>query len=230
MLFYDKHWVIEELAPHEWQHIEDVERNGYVFSDGVGTISTDLLAEVADHRGYNKQVLSAIQVRVGGVKGVLCHDPTLRGRLICTRPSQEKFNAPNSRDLEICSRAQFLPCFLNRQIITLLSTLGVQDEVFETLQDNMLRAFRDARRDNDIALKMLRESGSLEIAQQMIEAGINVGREPFLRMLLKALKSQRLQDLQLKTRLLVPDGCLLMGVMDETGTLEYGECFLQIQR
>eukprot|EP00562_Extubocellulus_spinifer_P021094 CAMPEP_0178618244 /NCGR_PEP_ID=MMETSP0698-20121128/4138_1 /TAXON_ID=265572 /ORGANISM="Extubocellulus spinifer, Strain CCMP396" /LENGTH=121 /DNA_ID=CAMNT_0020257121 /DNA_START=245 /DNA_END=610 /DNA_ORIENTATION=+ len=66
-----------ELSPHEWQHIADVERNGYVFSDGVGTISTNMLAEVAERLGYNKQTLSAIQIRVGGVKGVLCHDPTL---------------------------------------------------------------------------------------------------------------------------------------------------------
>jgi RNA-dependent RNA polymerase len=53
------------LAPGEYQMIPDVERNGFVFSDGVGQISEQLLREVLSGVPFARndvEVISAIQV------------------------------------------------------------------------------------------------------------------------------------------------------------------------
>lgn len=66
-------------------------------------------------------------------------DPPLEkdGDVLCIRPSQRKFDAPDSH-LEIVKTVKNpSPGYLNRQIILLLSTLGVPDDVFIPLQDKM---------------------------------------------------------------------------------------------
>lgn len=44
------------------------------------------------------------------------------------RPSTRKFDSTH-RDIDVINVARFMPAFINRQIIILLATLGVQDEV-----------------------------------------------------------------------------------------------------
>ncbi len=65
-------------------------------------------------------------------------DPDLVGDILCIRPSQKKFDAPDSLTLEIVKSVRTpLPGHLNRQIILLLSALEVPDEVFIQLQNEM---------------------------------------------------------------------------------------------
>ena len=47
----------------------DIERNGFVFSDGCGLIHPDLASEIA--KKYKLSNCSAFQIRLGGAKGVL---------------------------------------------------------------------------------------------------------------------------------------------------------------
>lgn len=49
------------------------------------------------------------------------------------RDSMVKFESARM-SLEVVNWSRFMPCYLNRQIITLLSTLGVPDQVFLDLQ------------------------------------------------------------------------------------------------
>ena len=212
--------------------IPDVERNGFVFSDGVGTISLDLALEVAEKRNYDP-LPSALQIRLGGVKGVVTLDPRLSGRMLCTRPSMEKFSSVNC-DLEICTTANSLPCFLNRQLITLLSTLGIPDLIFQRLQDDMLRGLDAMLYDSEAAISVLRRMGAPEgsaaaVALEMLEAGYRIDSEAYLSELLRCFRAHQLQELSLKTRLFVPHGSLLMGIMDETATLQYGQVFMQLR-
>ena len=57
------------------------------------------------------------------------HKPELPGRLVELRPSQVKFKA-NEYFLEVVRGSTFTQGYLNRQIILLLSCLGVSDDVF----------------------------------------------------------------------------------------------------
>jgi RNA-dependent RNA polymerase len=55
----------------------DIERDGYVFSDGCGLIRPDIAQEIAAK--YKLSNVSAFQIRLGGAKGVLavCNDPNV---------------------------------------------------------------------------------------------------------------------------------------------------------
>jgi hypothetical protein len=59
--------------------IPDVERNGRVFSDGVGTISPDAADAVDKAIPASKGFPTAFQIRWAGAKGMLAVDPRLEG-------------------------------------------------------------------------------------------------------------------------------------------------------
>ena len=65
--------------------------------------------------------------------------------------------------------------------------------------------------------------------ENMNDCGISFPAEPFFRSILQTLYLRRLEDLQRKARIEIPDdqGRLMMGTVDETGTLEYGQVFVQ---
>ena len=52
--------------------------------------------------------------------------------------------------------------------------------------------------------------------------------DPFVMGVLQAVRESLLLTLRTKARVLVPQAARLMGVMDETDTLEYGQVFLQV--
>lgn len=111
------------------EEVEEIKKKNavYTFSDGSGYISEELAELIAKKHGYQK--CSAFQVRMGGIKGVLVWKPELDGRLIQVRKSQIKFPS-ESRKLEIIRCATFSQGYLNRQVIMLMSALGVPDDIF----------------------------------------------------------------------------------------------------
>jgi hypothetical protein len=80
-------------------------------------------------------VPSAIQFRFGGVKGVLTLDPRLESG-IRLRKSQIKYESQHNI-LEVIGSnySRYQPAFLNKQLVTILSTRGVPDEKFFELQN-----------------------------------------------------------------------------------------------
>ena len=69
--------------------VEDIKRNGFCFTDGVGYISTELALEVAKDFRFKK--VSAFQIRLAGAKGVLMEKEGIEGRKVLLRNSQTKF-------------------------------------------------------------------------------------------------------------------------------------------
>ena len=125
----------------------DIKRNGYTFTDGCGQISYSLATKISKEFGHNN-TCSAFQIRIGGSKGILMvvPDDLMKSNfiqvgdefveqdvLIRLRESQIKFQS-NDLTLNVVRCATFSQGFLNRQLIILLSCIGVPDEVFMTLQ------------------------------------------------------------------------------------------------
>ncbi|GLT28650.1 hypothetical protein SLA2020_035660 [Shorea laevis] len=218
-----------EVPSAEVTEIHDIERNNYVFSDGIGTITSDLAMEVAKKLKLEISPC-AYQIRYAGCKGVVaCWPAKGDGIRLSLRPSMNKFQS-NHTTLEICSWTRFQPGFLNRQIITLLSTLDVPDKVFWRMQTSMLSKLNKILVDVDVAFEVLTSSCAEHgnTAAIMLSAGFKPQEEPHLRGMLTCIKAGQLWGLMEKARIFVPSGRWLMGCLDELGVLEQGQCFIQV--
>ncbi|KAI9740016.1 MAG: hypothetical protein M1818_004767 [Claussenomyces sp. TS43310] len=205
--------------------LEDVERNGYCFTDGVGKIS-DLLANlIAQDLNLPSDMSppSAFQFRMGGCKGILAVWPDAKGQEVHIRKSQQKFTAVYN-GLEIIRCSQFSTAALNRQTIVILSSLGVPDEVFNRMLLEQLSNYQAALGDRAIALDLLSRyidsnQMTLTIAGMVVD-GFMDSREPFLMSLLHLWRCWSIKALKEKARIIVEKGAFLLGVVDETGILK----------
>lgn len=218
------------LQPHEVNEcLDEVEHNGYIFSDGIGKITCDLALEVAQKLQLTDNPPSAYQIRYAGFKGVISvWEGKNDGIRLSLRPSMHKFES-NHTVLEVVSWTKFQPGFLNRQIITLLSSLNVPDAIFAQMQEAMLSNLNNILSDSDVAFDIVTASCAEQgtTAALMLSAGISPGTEPHLKAMLLAIRSSQLLGLLEKTRIFVPKGRWLMGCLDELGILEQGQCFIR---
>lgn len=208
-----------------------VERDGveYVFSDGIGKISPKFAQRVAKKCGITGLSPSAFQIRYAGFKGVVAVDPKSITKL-SLRKSMRKYISSNT-ELDVLSWSKSLPCYLNRQLITLLSTLGVRDEIFEKKQREVVNRLDTILTDSQRAveaLEIMSPGENLNVLREMLMCGYKPDEEPYLSMMLQTFRKSKLLELRKKSRIFIPDGRSLMGCLDETRTLEYGEVFIQV--
>ena len=165
----------------------------YCYSDGCGTINTQF-AQYIKHTLKIHQ-LSCVQFRCGGYKGVLSVDNKQSCPMIC-RGSMLKFTSLN-RSFEVCRVNTRMLCTLNKQIIMVLRTLGINECVFHDL---------------------------LHCTMDKLETCIKVP-EPFTEMpqLRSYMQYMKYNTLKLKLNLEVPHGRLLMGIVDEYNVLKENE-------
>lgn len=236
--------IVKDIYDHSKQ---------YMFSDGVGLMSCELAKKVAEKLRLTRRarIPSAFQVRFGGAKGMLTvWDAAVRkvgkckaGQVeVILRESMKKFDSSH-KTLEIVGYSKRLPLFLNRQIITLLSSLGVPDEVFEKLQNKVLRQLDRAMQADGAtdALHLLYTSGILEggcklgvtgpsaDAAEFFRAGLTCVTCEHLFNMMYAYRRRMIRELMLRARIPIDadKGVCAIGVMDELGVLEPGEIFCQ---
>ncbi|KAL8997015.1 MAG: hypothetical protein Q9169_003605 [Polycauliona sp. 2 TL-2023] len=208
------------------REIEDEERNGHVFTDGVGMLSPFLAQLITHELGIlrtSPEPPSIFQFRMGGCKGILAVSPHSKLQEITIRRSQYKF-AARHEGLEIIRWSQFAASNLNRQIIVVLSALGVPDEVFVEKQKHQLA---------DLTLAMTNESKALTMLQKdidpnqmtltlagMILDGFQRIQEPFMISMLRLWRAWSIKYLKEKARITIERGAFLLGCVDETATLK----------
>ncbi|KAL8035382.1 hypothetical protein ABFX02_12G093300 [Erythranthe guttata] len=217
------------VSKREIEEIQDV-KNGteYTFSDGIGKISEDFARQVAAKCGVRSSTPSAFQIRYGGYKGVVAVDPSSKKKL-SLRPSMLKYQSDNTK-LDVLAWSKYQPCFLNRQIITLLSTLGVKDHVFEKRQREAVAQLDDVLIDPmraQEALDLMSPGENTHILKEMLKCGYEPDGEPFLSMMLQTFRASKLLDLRVKARVFIPKARQMMGCLDETGILKYGQVFVR---
>ncbi|XP_061186419.1 LOW QUALITY PROTEIN: uncharacterized protein LOC133194482 [Saccostrea echinata] len=216
----------------EVHYESDVKRNGFCFTDGIGKISTKLAAKVAKVM-RQKAVPSAFQIRYGGCKGVVAQDPSLgtEREVLVIRESMKKFES-SSTSLEVLQVSRPGRLHLNRQVITLLSGLGIPDEIFQELQETMIFDLADMFLHDDKALSSLQELSLATDFKRLLDKKVSIVREPFLRSLLLAIFEQRVDDLKKRSRIQIPldKGRYMMGTSDETQSLKYGQVFIQYSK
>ncbi|XP_068657810.1 probable RNA-dependent RNA polymerase 1 [Aristolochia californica] len=219
---------IEIISDVEIEIVDLIQPRKYTFSDGIGKISPDLAKKVASKCDLKRSTPSAFQIRYGGYKGVVAVDPKSMVKL-SLRKSMYKYNSDNTK-LDVLAWSKYLPCFLNRQLITLLSTLGVEDQIFEMKQKEALDQLDAILIDPDRAqeaLEVMSPGENTRVLREMLLCGYMPDAEPFLSMMLQTFRAFKLLELRTKSRIYVPNGRLMMGCLDETGTLDYGQVFVK---
>ncbi|KAK3396965.1 RNA dependent RNA polymerase-domain-containing protein [Sordaria brevicollis] len=211
----------------------DVERNGRVFSDGVGTISQGALDVIYGEIPWTKGRPTCFQVRWGGAKGMLALDARLPGRQFTIRGSMEKFPSSDTIYLEICDMASKpIPMVLNRQLIKILEDMGAPEHWFMRLQEKQLASLRritDNIYNVSTFLKLQSIGDSIHLDQFLRDAHkmhVDYRKDPFLRGIVEAAVLRELRLVKHKSKIPVPKGITLFGVMDETGLLKEHEVYV----
>ncbi|PCH36046.1 hypothetical protein WOLCODRAFT_91813 [Wolfiporia cocos MD-104 SS10] len=195
----------------EVMYLQDVTDGGdpprYCFTDGVGTISSELAKEIYGGEGD--------------------------GRAIGIRPSMLKFDAPNSLEIEI-ARAFDRPgkYYLNRPLIMLLEGIGVPAEVFQSLQDDAVHETQDAVHSLDTSARLLETNGlgsSFRLSSTFLKLH-RLGVAPlhediFWSQMMCLAVGHVLREIKHRARIPVPNGWTLVGVADVHGWLREGEIF-----
>ncbi|KAL3419120.1 RNA-dependent RNA polymerase [Phlyctema vagabunda] len=211
----------------------DVERNGRVFSDGVGTMSYSLMNKIWETLKPGRLLQpTCIQIRYQGAKGMISYDSRLQGDVLQLRPSMVKYRGSTSNDIEICGSAQKpLPMKLNRQFIKILEDLGVPESFFLDLQAQeveRLRLITASIHNAAFFLERQAVGSSIQLPwllKELTYLGLDFRKDPFLRDVLEMAILMELRILKYKSNIPVKQGYHLYGIMDETGILEEGEVF-----
>ncbi|KAI1108683.1 RNA dependent RNA polymerase-domain-containing protein [Nemania sp. NC0429] len=229
---------LDELDTHI-QLIPDVKSadGTRVFSDGVGTISRDLLEEIHARMPQKSSTATCLQIRWAGAKGMLSLDDTLEGITMCVRDSMTKFKSLDTQNLEICDVANKpIPLVLNRQMIKILEDMGVPNAWFFKGQNRELARLRKitALTQNTVTFlkrqKIAEQMGFAQFIRRLHNLGFDYKKDEFLCSVVEAVVLREVRLLKHKSRIPVEQGVTLFGVMDEFGYLGDEEVFVTFDK
>ena len=250
-----------QIETSEFRTISDVKtwdenHRESLLTDGIGIIAPRFAKKLTEELYPSREIEcpSAFQIRCGGFKGIFIVKMMINRSIyffvgmVCIdinstipsgpisiyfRDSMHKFSA-NEFSIDVV-RTSIHPslAYLNRQIILLLSTLGISDEVFLSLQERMLQQLLELADEPKKACQTLRdlsEYGRNGYHAFLIEYmnKLNNRKDPFVRRMIVAIQAFLVKELRTKAKILVPNSWSLFGVIDETKTLQYGQVFIQI--
>lgn len=222
-----------EVDPKHIHNVEDDIKNerGTCFSDGIGKASIEYFRKISTEyfRKISYKVKlhsapSAFQIRYGGVKGVIsCF---YQEDDLVIRKSMKKFESEHNM-IEVLNIARPIPLYLNRHVILLLSSYGIADEVFLDMQQADLNNFLNILTTTDES-KIVDFVKSKSTTVDWEKFPTKVTNEPIFRQILMYQIIDLVSELANHSKISVKKGRVLMGVMDETGTLNYGEIYANI--
>lgn len=222
--------VSEVLDPDEYYVIDDIVQSKHNFTDGCGMISPDFVRAIAKRMGDSER--SCYQIRFMGCKGTVIEYPLPKGKKLALRKSMVKHETDAS-PLEVAGKSARRPAFTNREIILLLSALGVPNEVFFELQEQFLEQLMDMVEDPARAIEFLRsgatggDRGWHSTICRALESGFSI-QEPFLLDSLCHIRDLHITGLRRKTRIRIQDAALLYGVADPSGKLSEGQVCIRL--
>lgn len=222
------------------RYIHDVKTadGARVFSDGVGTISSEATKELWGYLPARSSAATCFQIRWGGAKGMIALDTTLKGKVFCIRKeSMVKFESMEVMELGICDTASRpLRLWLNRQMIKILEDMGTSDDWFMDLQNNELRVLRAVTAQAVNTSTFLRHQligtgmGLPGLIMALDSLDLDFRRDDFLKTVVEHIVLRELRLLKHKARIPVDKGVMLFGIMDETGWLKEDEIYVTFDK
>ena len=219
------------VTPADVSYEPDIETATGNFTDGCGRIGLQLASDIVARSNLpldDGYIPSVFQIRFEGCKGVLAVDPELKPTSIRIRHSMRKFEmgCKPFKDIWLCDHSRpYSYGHLNRQFITLLSALGVKDEVFRQLQRDHFECLQLMTQDAEVAVQISHWKARPDLAVK-IAATRNLQEDKYIQRELTHIKS-RLIDKMDKLSILVHESRNVFGVCDTHGVLNYGECFFR---
>lgn len=219
-----------ELNNNEIEEIDDYDFNGHVYTNNCGKMSPQIARDVAKKLGMD-YTPSVIRFNLAGAKGILMLSNFLTKRKVQLRATQIKFESKRLT-LEVISVSEPKKVFLSRQSITLLSSLGIQNYVFQDLLNEVVTKYKKEMLPRDEASYDLAgefyADGRLNEFQNIMDCGFLDANDPFINNLMSAYRNKVLKGIREKSKLYVHHGVKVHAIMDETGTLGPEEVFIQI--
>lgn len=210
-----------------------MENQGRVFSDGVGTLSLEVVHQIWNILPQKKAAPTAFQVRFRGWKGMLALDSTLSGAVVRIRPSMKKFDSNDKPHLEICDMAiKPIALVLNRQMVKIMEDMGCNHDWFFRMQNIELARLRVITSDTYSVADFLKHQNVGEgirlhgLFVQLGNLGMDYREDSFLRSVVEAMVLRELRLLKHKARIPVRQGITLFGIMDETGFLKEHQVYV----
>ncbi|KAI8634474.1 RdRP-domain-containing protein [Xylariaceae sp. FL1651] len=208
-----------------------------VFSDGVGTISRELMEAIQDSMPQRSSTATCFQIRWAGAKGMLGLDDTLKGMVMRVRSSMIKFESDDTQNLEICDAANKpIPLVLNRQMIKILEDMRVPELWFFKAQNRELDRLRKitASIDNTVIFlrrqKIAEQMRFFQFVRRLHKLGFDYKKDAFLCSVVETVVLREVRLLKYKARIPVEHGVTLFGIMDEFGYLGDEEVFITFDK
>ncbi|KAJ7799689.1 RNA dependent RNA polymerase-domain-containing protein [Mycena olivaceomarginata] len=223
---------VAELTENDIETLDDIkyDDNKHIYSDGVGNCSQELATKCAEALGSDQKAPSAVQIRMGGIKGVLSVHPHLEKNQVCIRPSMQKFQS-DLRGLGVMKVSRFAPAHLNRQAICIMSALGMNTHILLAKFQQQIHHVNNLEKEMQTLdtsrhpAKHVYKNAFIPVTA-LIKAGLV--EQQLLKNVLGCIKCQLLRDLKYKARVMVADGAYLMGIADEYDVLEEGQIYCAI--
>ncbi|CEP19506.1 hypothetical protein [Parasitella parasitica] len=205
------------------EEVEDHVYNDHVFTTDCGKMSPQIAREIAQRLDIS-YTPSVIKFNLNGARGILMLSNFLAKRRLQLRSTQIRFES-TQMSLEVVKYAKPNKLYLNERSITLLSSLGIRNYVFqELLEENLSYCEKYPNVD---MMDLHYANGRLGHFRQILDCKFQDKHDPFITNLVTSYQNHVLGYLQ-EGRLYIHQGVRVFAIMDETGMLQPGEVFLQI--
>ena len=213
--------------PFQYEIIPDLKSDDgkYVFNDGCGMISKELMIDVCNK--LNKGIFaSAIQIRFKGAKGVLVINEKIEGRKILLTESMVKFKCENTNDLEIIRFSRYSPGFLNLQIIILLILNGIKKKIIYSIAKKEVFTYRNYKNNKNL-IKDEKFSKVLKDIEKENKI-LKIQKDYMSKIAKSTYIYNRLCNISKKYRFHMKKCAFLIGVCDFDNLLGTNEVFIQL--
>lgn len=221
------------LSEDQFQDIPDVERDGQVFTDGCGLMSNKFAKRISRIRKRlfhgHKYMPSVIQIRYRGYKGVLMINPSPMQKDVLFRKSMRKFTGSSNNTFAVKAYSKpYTFGKLNAELVTLLSVLGVPDDIFLRKQREYFDMISQAGDDPLKAFIFLSYMGDQDSAESIVLNGLQSARRQLKEAQHTAWAKMFDKRDSEKVHFLVPQSRIIFGVADPTEKLWPNECHVRI--
>ncbi|KAL4932417.1 RNA dependent RNA polymerase-domain-containing protein [Aspergillus undulatus] len=223
-----------DVSDARYEDIDDIERDGYNFTDGCGEIGPNAakllsqkLSIISRNTRYHPSVF---QIRFKGYKGVVSLEPKMPEEYwFRFRHSMRKFSGSADQSFAVVEHSKpYTYGYLNDDIVLLLSALGISTVVLLQKQVAHFDRLRQSLTNPATAFSFLCSLDRFDLAEKLVLQGFGQVSSS-LRSLVSAeyKKTLNKRDTQ-KCRILVPESRLVFGICDNRELLKEGECFLRV--